>query len=424
MRRRTIFLLGAGAALPWNGPKTSGLTDDICRVGFKNGKGNCITQEIYDWLKSKGFNANFETIINVIEDFVEFWSSSDTNQINGLSYFTEKQSAHWNNFVYFNKFEERGRIFIRIPDTNPQDYHHKIEVPEGETPEKVFLETLLVEVIDSIISAISEYSLPNIVDGDNNIKINEVTKNYFAKLSSNSLLRVYTLNYDRIPQSILNKTKIDFTEGLSPTLEGLPQPYRQIISSRILKKTEENCVYHMHGSAFWEVVSDDLFGTDYYRFIHGERPQLLSKNSSAWVELEKGKTILVSNIISGYRKVQRTGLSPFRQIFSAFDIDAHFGDELLIIGYSFGDEHINDIIRKAKAANPKLIIKIVNPSLDIMLFRDNFVRRWINSIDELECKEEDGKISFLRLNLTIYKMGFKEFMCYEMATTNQPNKPL
>ena len=70
---------------------------------------------------------------------------------------------------------------------------------------------------------------------------------------------------------------------------------------------------------------------------------------------------MITNIVTGYQKAQKAMISPFKQMQSAFDRDCCFVEELYIIGYSFGDEHINASIRTALRHNQNLKMIIVDP---------------------------------------------------------------
>ena len=63
-------------------------------------------------------------------------------------------------------------------------------------------------------------------------------------------------------------------------------------------------------------------------------------------------------------------------MFSAFDRDCFEADELYIIGYSFGDEHLNDIIRNARKYNREVKIIIINPTFDDKQFMFDFILHW------------------------------------------------
>jgi hypothetical protein len=111
-----------------------------------------------------------------------------------------------------------------------------------------------------------------------------------------------------------------------------------------------------------------------YQYLLTSAPDI--ETHSAVMGIEKGRKILLTNIITGYQKTQRTALSPFRQMLSAFDRDCIEADEIFIIGYSYGDEHINDIIRNARKYNSKCKITLINPSFDDEKIMFDFLLHW------------------------------------------------
>jgi hypothetical protein len=54
MKKRSVFLFGAGAAISWKGPFTSEITQLIRESGFKTNDGTRITEFIYQTLISAG----------------------------------------------------------------------------------------------------------------------------------------------------------------------------------------------------------------------------------------------------------------------------------------------------------------------------------------------------------------------------------
>jgi hypothetical protein len=48
---------------------------------------------------------------------------------------------------------------------------------------------------------------------------------------------------------------------------------------------------------------------------------------------------------------------------------------LAIIGYSFGDEHVNEIIRQAMKKNRRLRVIVVSPDAELVIARQEFLAR-------------------------------------------------
>jgi hypothetical protein len=415
MEKRIVFLLGAGAALDWhNAPTTNVITQRLIKGGFKNKKGKTVTSVIYEWLlnKSEGKgDINFETIINVIEDFIHYWSLDDSTQIHGLSYFIGRDSEKWEDFINFKRVSERQ---IEIPDRD-ESINSRGYIGDAPSPEAKYFELLLMEVLDAISSYISDYSFCTHkhyqeLEKVENKEINDLASSYF-KAIKNHHLRVYNLNYDRLIQYLFFRSEIQAFQGFttmnlfprldeSPTLDPL----------RILTDRETNCIYHLHGNVNWEVLSENENQLPTYTFKLSYGPNFAFNDGFAEIAIEKGKRMLVGSIITGFQKVQRTSLSPFRQMASSFDHDCLTGDELIVIGYSFGDEHINDVIRNARKHNTKLKIKIIDPAFDDKGFLFGFLHHWGYMVPGIFRNEGRDKIIIDQFGVEIYKISFKEYL--------------
>lgn len=428
-KTRSVFLFGAGSAISWGGPPTSELTELICKSGFKNKEGEYITRVIFDWLvKYSGLDkweVNFETIINAIEDIAEYWFNSSNGLINGLAFpLKDTNRDVWEELLNFEVIYKGERQFsMEIPNADEvlQQGLKLISKDKYPTPESKFFEGLLQCLFTEIQARIGEYSYVtashvNSLENEDNKEINDLAIKFFANKNEGSILRLYNLNYDRVFQYLFYKAGLLADQGFEN--EGIfPRSSVNFNPFRIFRKMEENCIYHLHGSAFWEVVSEDSNGLDYYKFIHSPFPTLQVNEAFARFEMEKGKPLLISNIITGYRKSQRTSLSPFRQMFSAFDQDCYKADEMIVIGYSFGDSHLNDMINKAREVNHGQRLIIVDPNIDVDTFLFNHASKWkwINQIPERKTLGEKI-ISIPFFNLTIYKMSFKEFLDIQVGS--------
>jgi hypothetical protein len=427
-KERIVYILGAGAAMDWCGPSTKWLIEEILKIGFKNTKGEFITQKIFEKLINGGdldfSRVNFETIINIIEDFVEFWSRDRKDHLNGLSFFVDESHFEWKEFLGSwkkqNKYQNSYSLNIHGAS---ETVNSKLDnIPNEIKDEKKFFEALIIEILDFIVGEISRYSYhsnsKSQIFTENNNEINFLAEFFFSKNKKN-IQRVYTLNYDSILEKIFERSGIPFSDGFQKIPLEMPQNLRHLNPNKIYSDFEENnCIYHLHGSAFWEVINEDSNRMDYYNFIVIDYPFLpFNESGVAEIELEKGKPIQIHNIITGYKKVIKTGLSPFRQFFSVFDMDCYKANKLIIVGYSFGDEHVNDIINKARYGNPNLQIEIVDPSFDFKIFSINHLRKWYWMEDLLEQKKLDEVTTFYRqANLYVYKCNFKSYLAKKTLT--------
>lgn len=366
-KKRAVFLFGAGAALAWDAPCTSYLTKLIRKSGYKI-KGNevTITEFIYSKLLENKYpenEINFETIINVIEELIVYYSPKNSKL---------KQPSILK--CLFN-FDFEDKIFNFSVKGGEAKHGYTIEVPSGnkefisqhsyfdETPEQFFLLHLMQELLSTITNEIIGYAYHG--ESHSKVKLDSEASLNFSKWMSHigrsNILRLYTLNYDRIFKILLERQDIRVFEGFNAT-EYVPYgAYIKPEIRKILMDTDSNVHYNLHGSIHWEVLNSDRSGLPSPEIGLTTGGHLQINDMASIAQIEKGKTTVLSSIITGYHKVQKSNLSPFRQMYNAFDRDCILADKIYIVGYSFGDEHINQIIKTVLKCNDNAKIIIIDP---------------------------------------------------------------
>ena len=225
----------------------------------------------------------------------------------------------------------------------------------------------------------------------------------------NAALRIYTLNYDRLFKSLLAKEGMNLFEGFVNEDDLVRSGQRRGPDiRRILSDSSCNVHYNLHGSASWSVENQNDNGLPGYTYLL-QTLGMVYRNY-ATIEIERGKKLLLTPLITGFQKVQRTAISPFRQMFSAFDSDCLGTDVLYIIGYSFGDEHINDIIRNAKKYNLKMKVVIVDPNFDEQYFFLNFLSSWIDIGKAVFGPNRSHKDPYEPYNVYPIRKTFKDYL--------------
>lgn len=137
------------------------------------------------------------------------------------------------------------------------------------------------------------------------------------------------------------------------------------------------------------------------------------------VQIGKGSPFLVSNIVTGYQKAQKGYYPPIKQMQSAFDKDCCTAEKLYIIGYSFGDENINQSIKTALRYNPKLEIEIVDPSFIDNHMDKEFAYRFFPYLPtrNFNRKNVSNNIySYYNDKFLVYTMGFIEYLKMKKLT--------
>lgn len=389
------------------------LTHLITSIGFFAKDGERITGKIYQLLCSKNKEVNFETLINVIEDLYAYWAAKKDGKAASLYSIADFNTAidNLHHFEVSSQHPRTGKQTISIPG-----FPYSKFVSDTINPHAKYYELLLNELLSGIKGHIPKYSWHSSGHSVVFNKDNESANTLFYKwmqqfVSEGCIVRMYTLNYDRIFKVILQNNGIDVFEGFE--LDGPAVGNNQKIPAdlpRIVSDFDSHIFYNLHGSAYWEPEkynANGLEGYQYYLVPFG--------NIDSYVEafeIEKGKSLLLSNIITGYQKVQRTAVAPFRQMFSAFDRDYFEADIIYVIGYSFGDQHINDIIRNARKFNKKAEIVIIDPAFDERRKKELAVSQFSHwgRIESCIFEDTDYGCKSEQYRTYVHRKTFKEYL--------------
>ncbi|WP_304518146.1 SIR2 family protein [Cecembia rubra] len=301
-----------------------------------------------------------------MEELLVYYSNQGVDEPKTSFLFNFLEPKYENEIMNFTVEKSSGSsYYLNIPG-KPKGLWSKSKYREN--PEQFFLQELLLHLYTEIATKVSEYSLidnhfTEDLENRESYLDNQFCK-WIGKYLETSVARIYSLNYETNFKVILENhfsgTKIfdgfyEFNghDLISPIA---PDPMR------ILTDFSSNCHYNLHGSIYWDVDSENSNGFRIPNLRKVPYPSLPVNYDHTVIQNEKGKSILVAGIITGYQKIQKGALTPFRQMKFAFDRDTITADKLIIVGYSFGDEHINAAIGEAIKSNPKLKIIIVDPN--------------------------------------------------------------
>ncbi len=408
--KRNIFLFGAGAVIDWGAPRTKELTDKMVQWGFKARDGKTITLHIKDILEKNGHSVNFETILSVIEELIVFYAGKKISNHNNslMPPFLSSNDLLCSFLNYSVKGDINSRYTLNIPDD-------KVASNRNPTPDKApnqfFFEMLLTELLSNIevyVDSYSFHSKKHTKIESKNKTLNDSFSNWIKTFVDNQeIVRLYTLNYDRLNKVILENRGVDVFEGFDS---------RAIVSDlngiepnlmRIVNDADCVCNYNMHGCAYWELKELRNHKT----FLPFLIPRIYIADNYSEVpslETEKGKSIICTNIIAGYQKTQKSVLSPYKQMQCSFDRDCLNADNIFIIGYSFSDEHINESIKMALIFKKSLKIHIIDCG-----FLENVYSKYDSEFIQISPYSENNsyslKVRSIR-NTIIYNYKFKDFL--------------
>lgn len=204
---------------------------------------------------------------------------------------------------------------------------NKINV-ERDNAEKERLEELFEIIKDEFINSIPKHDAVE-YEGDVANIYNEFYKNIFASRQYETpKLNVFTTNYDLFNEIALETNNIQYSTGFTNTLEpffNINQFNYRLVDERNRYKdkwqptTKEANLYKLHGSINWIAKGS----------------KIISSNTN------DGNVIIYPTIL----KHQETTQSPYSELFRELSIQLQRPNStLVVIGYGFGDDHINNII--------------------------------------------------------------------------------
>lgn len=377
-KSRMVFLTGAGSAIPWGGPRTlchrseyeiisdiggemqsnrpCCLTHLFLVTGFCNTDGERITELVYRRLSRQVECPNFEDIINELEQLAEKYNISP-QQNEGFKLEELEERIICSDDIELTHFEIEG-------NSSPNEYtfsipgnpFYTISVSARYRPEFIYFRLLIADLLSGIMGHVHKYMTDSRVYGNTNASaLNNRFINWLKKIKNegHTILRFYTLNYDVIFKILAQKSNLPLFDGFefdSHTGDA------DLDILRIIKEEDIDCAYNLHGQAFWKLRE---IGESSYTFY--STPYILyTPDCPTLSKTDLYKYVVINSIVSGHGKVYKTYPHPFRQMLSSFDRDLLKGNELKIIGYSFGDAHINNIILTALAFNSKLVVEVID----------------------------------------------------------------
>lgn len=434
-RDRNVLLFGAGAVIDWDAPFTSELTTLVRSSGFHiTDNKTTITEFLYQKLLNESnypeSEINFETLINVIEELIAYYANFNPNKRLPSVISTFFDSKFENELLNFSVegVEVKHGFKLEIPKGKRSEYARS--AINNETPEQFFFQLLLAEIITLINNRISKYSyhtkgLSKVLTQKNK-EINQLFRDWIKKLTKSGIARMYTLNYDRNFKIVLETSDepIPIFEGFNcdHTIEYGTQLAADV--PKIISDSECNVLYNLHGSVFWDVEARNVSQLPNPIFFLREAPNfpINSYEQAVW-QSEKGRTIMLTNIITGYQKTQRGIFPPYKQMLSAFDNDCIDADTIYIVGYSFGDEHINGSLRSAIQYNPKAKFIIVEPSFTKNGFDLNVAIKIFSSAGdagEMKARTTRPKVhSFFDSKFVVHEKTFRQFLVDQNSVLNR-----
>jgi len=377
-----VILTGAGSSIDGGGKSVSGIWEEIFEE--KN------SQEGNDAKNQKKLKLHdvLQSISNDIEKIKEEDFCKNKNLEELLSRL-EIEKIKEEDFCKNKNLEE---LLSRL------EIERKARKNKGEDDEKI--STQIKEINAQIKNLCSEKNSEPKTHKD------FLTKILTARKKTSPRAKIFTLNYDTFFEDAASEIKavvIDgfcFNEKRIFNSTDFDFDIVQRENSRIHK--EENFydkvfhLYKMHGSVTWKLEGKEIKKLDKTQI---DEPLLIYPNAS---------------------KFEESYQMPFYEMISRFQISLRATNTtLMIIGYSFGDAHVNRMIEEAVDSNLSLKVIVVDPNIE--------------EVDEKKAKEASENLKNSLINyaknsarITFFGATFKDFVeaLPEISYENEREKTL
>jgi hypothetical protein len=191
-----------------------------------------------------------------------------------------------------------------------------------------------------------------------------------ARDSNLGRANLFTLNYDTLFEQALELLGIQYFDGFTgradarfdPSVYGLDIYYPgEVAEGRVRRFDKFLHFYKLHGSIHWQVRDNELRARhpDLHDFIAYRSLDAAGKAGKFEELTDKLPAV---GILPTANKFVQTLTMPFASLFRSFQIRLSAPQTfLLVLGYGFGDEHVNHII-EAALMNPSLVMLVVEPN--------------------------------------------------------------
>jgi hypothetical protein len=169
---------------------------------------------------------------------------------------------------------------------------------------------------------------------------------FWDSLASKYRLDIATTNYDDLLETALPQLNQGFQQ--------IPGEDTKRFSPHALRKTESRLV-HLHGSIHWGYRSgaadvNRFAFQDSWHDLYWHDDPLAAQRSWGWrsnQRAQSGEELIVGPMLSGLQKPDKVlSAEPYATYYRSLGDWLEHNRRLIIVGYGFGDDHINDLITR------------------------------------------------------------------------------
>ncbi len=274
---------------------------------------------------------NFETIIHLLEEMYSHLTSYNKSNVKNNDLSLVRVSS---------KFKGVKPSFLILKEKIKKDLE-ELRTAQNIPHLSEIVRTIYRYFIDSVISELKALNSDELNTGlkgfDENFLNIHLPESKFVR-------RFYSLNYD----TWLNKY-LGIYDGFDSK--------GNFESDKVLTEFDADCHYNLHGSILW---LNDINENKVSKLTTPVNYLNYNQNSEHGINREP---LIATPIITGYNKLGRINYTPYLQFYYAFQNDILNSDMLIVIGYSFSDTHVNNILSLFKR---KCVVV-------------NYIKNWVDS---------------------------------------------
>ena len=255
---------------------------------------------------------------------------------NGVSIYAGSRNTNQTQLLKYlndNNYSDIADIIKNICDKIPNSIEEQLNALNTVLGFYSLTSDARAELVQKLLTSIKSGLLTDYVNSINYKKL-YLHENMLLKLRNFDCLhktRLYTLNYDLAFEYTMDKLGIEYRDGFTGFVN-------RTFDARTLQNKTVTSLIKMHGSVNW-VIEHDTIKEFQPKFIEDENRILFS------MEDAKQKSVL---IYPSSNKLYQTYASPYSELMRNLLDQLQTGKNLVIVlGYKYGDEHINDILLKS-----------------------------------------------------------------------------
>lgn len=234
--------------------------------------------------------------------------------------------------------------------------------------------------IDAKMALVRSFLRNQIIDGLNSSEVKNIYKDFYRKITQRmrkSPISIFTTNYDLFNEIALDELGFQYNNGFSGTYKRKFNPisynYTYVENMNLSKNVWERVssffnLIKLHGSISWTRKDEQIWEYDYS-------------------EISDDETVM---IYPTPMKDRTTLMTPYSDLFRIMENRiVHKNSVLIVLGYSFSDDHINRIILNGLAV----------PSFRLVVFGNsdriqNLINLGDSRITVIYSEKQDEKIHY------------------------------